>query len=103
MANNFINKKVDITSDATFTLYTVPSATTAIIKSILVSNDSGSLAQIDITLTNASGAVFSIAKGKLVEGPEGQSGEPVEVLTNSLIDSTIFLRINAKLSLAKNI
>ena len=36
----FVSKKVDITTDATFTLYTVPSATTAIIKSILVSDDS---------------------------------------------------------------
>jgi len=88
MANNFINKKVDITSDATFTLYTVPTATTAIIKSILVSNDSGTPTSIDITLTNASDAVFSIAKGKLVEGPDGQSGEPVEVLTNSLVAET---------------
>ena len=88
MSNSFISKKVDITSDATFTLYTVPSATTAIIKSILVSNDSGSSTQLDITLTNSSGAVFSIAKGKLIEGPEGQSGEPVEILSKTLVAET---------------
>ena len=90
MSNSFINKKVDLTSDATVTLYTVPSATTAIIKSILVSNDSGtssleSPTTIDITLTDASDAVFSIAKGKLIEGPDGQSGEPVEILSKTLV------------------
>ena len=85
MSNSFINKKVDLTSDATVTLYTVPSATTAIIKSILVSNDSGNLTTIDITLTDASDAVFSIAKGKLIEGPDGQSGEPVEILSKTLV------------------
>ena len=41
MANSFVNKKVDLTSTAATTLYTVPSASTAVIKSILVSEDSG--------------------------------------------------------------
>ena len=41
MANTFVNKKVDLTSTDATTLYTVPSATTAVIKSILVSEDSG--------------------------------------------------------------
>ncbi len=35
MANVFVNKKVDLTSnDSATTLYTVPSATTAIVKSV---------------------------------------------------------------------
>ena len=34
MANSFVNKKVDLTSTDSTTLYTVPSATTAIVKSI---------------------------------------------------------------------
>jgi hypothetical protein len=86
----FVSKKVDMTSDATFTLYTVPSATTAIIKSILISNDDaeGQQHTINITITNSSNAVFSIAFGKLIEGAQGQSGEPVEVLTNPLIAET---------------
>ena len=41
MANSFVNKKVDLTSTSATTLYTVPSATTGVIKSILVSEDSG--------------------------------------------------------------
>jgi hypothetical protein len=41
MANTFVNKKADLTSTSATTLYTVPTATTAVIKSILVSEDSG--------------------------------------------------------------
>ena len=41
MANAFKNKKVDLTSTSATTLYTVPTATTAVLKSILVSEDSG--------------------------------------------------------------
>ena len=37
MANTFVNKKADLTSTSATTLYTVPSATTAVVKSILVS------------------------------------------------------------------
>ena len=48
MANSFISKKADLTSTDITTLYTVPTATTAIIKSILVSDDSGSGSTITI-------------------------------------------------------
>ena len=41
MANSFVNKKVDLTTTNATTLYTVPSATTSIVKSIIVSEDSG--------------------------------------------------------------
>ena len=43
MANTFVNKKKDLTSNSATTLYTVPTATTAVIKSIIVSEDSGML------------------------------------------------------------
>ena len=39
MANSFVNKKADLTSTSATTLYTVPSFSTAVIKSILVSED----------------------------------------------------------------
>ena len=42
MANTFTNKKADLTTTNLTTVYTVPTATTAIIKSILVSEDAGS-------------------------------------------------------------
>ena len=83
MANVFVNKKVDLTSDATTTLYTVPSATTAIIRSILVSDDSGSGSAITITLTNTSSAVFSIVFQRDITADA--SAGPVEILTNPLI------------------
>ena len=66
MANTFVNKKVDITSTSATTLYTVPSATTAVIKSILVSDDSGSGDTITITLTDTDSAVFSLFNVKAI-------------------------------------
>ena len=43
MANAYVNKKADLTSTSATTLYTVPTATTAVVKSILVSEDSGNV------------------------------------------------------------
>ena len=66
MANTFVNKKVDLTSTSATTLYTVPTATTAVIKSILVSDDSGSGDTITITLTDTDAAVFSLFNVKAI-------------------------------------
>ena len=66
MANAFVNKKVDLTSTSATTLYTVPTATTAVIKSILISEDSGNADSITITLTDADAAVFSLFKTKAI-------------------------------------
>ena len=66
MANTFVNKKVDLTSTSATTLYTVPSATTAVIKSILVSEDSGNADTITVTITDTSDAVFSLFKTKAI-------------------------------------
>ena len=67
------------TTNAT-TLYTVPSATTTIIKSILVSEDSGNADTITVTLTNASSAVFSLFNVKAVG-----ANTTVELLTAPLV------------------
>ena len=66
MANTFVNKKKDLTSTSATTLYTVPTATTAVIKSILVSEDSGNADTITVTLTDTDAAVFSRFKVKAV-------------------------------------
>ena len=66
MANSFVNKKVDLTSTSATTLYTVPSATTAVIKSILVSEDSGNADTITVTITDTASAVFSLFKTKSI-------------------------------------
>ena len=70
MANLFKNAKVDLTTTNATTLYTCPSATTAIVKSILVSEDSNNADTITLTLTNASSAVFSIYKDKAVSAKQ---------------------------------
>ena len=66
MANSFINKKADLTTTSVTTLYTVPSAATSVIKSILVSEDSGNADTITVTITNTSDAVFSLFKTKSI-------------------------------------
>ena len=66
MANTFKNKKVDLTSNSATTLYTVPTATTAVIKSILVSEDSGNADTITVTITDTDEAVFSLFKTKAI-------------------------------------
>ena len=66
LANAFVNKKVDLTSTSVTTLYTVPSATTAVIKSILVSEDSGNADTITVTITDTDDAVFSLFKTKSI-------------------------------------
>ena len=80
MANTFINKKVDLTTTSATTLYTVPSATTCIIKSILVSEDSGNADTITVTITDTAAAVFSLFKTKSIS-----ANATAELLTAPLI------------------
>ena len=80
MANSFVNKKVDLTTTSATTLYTVPDATTAIIKSIIVSEDSGNADTITVTITDAAAAVFSVFKTKAVS-----ANATIELLTASLV------------------
>jgi len=80
MANSFVNKKVDLTSTSATTLYTVPSATTAVIKSILVSEDSGNADTITVTITNTASAVFSLFKTKSIS-----ANATAELLTAPLV------------------
>jgi len=80
MANSFVNKKVDLTSTSVTTLYTVPTATTGVIKSILVSEDSGNADTITITITDTDDAVFSLFKTKSIS-----ANATVELLTGPLV------------------
>ena len=90
MANTFVNKKVDLTTTSVTTLYTVPSASTAIIKSILVSEDSGNADTITITIT-AGSDVFSLFKTKAVG-----ANTTVELLTAPLvIEESEILKVTA--------
>ena len=66
MANTYTNAKVDLTSTSVTTLYTCATGTTAIFKSILVSEDSGNADTITVTLTDTSDNVFSLFKTKAI-------------------------------------
>lgn len=80
MANNFKNAKADLASTDNTTIYTCPTATQTILKSILISNYSGSSDTIDVTLTDSSASVFSLFKAKSVA-----SNTTVELLEQPLI------------------
>ena len=66
MANVYKNSKVDLTTTDITTLYTAPSATTAIVRSVLVSNDSSSESTVTLTITDSASAVFSVYKNESV-------------------------------------
>ena len=80
MANSFVNKKVDLTTTNATTVYTVPTATTAVIKSILISEDSGNADTVTITITDTASAVFSVFKTKAVG-----ANATIELLTEPLV------------------
>ena len=80
MANSFVNKKADLTTTSVTTLYTVPSATTGVIKSILVSEDSGNADTITVTITDTSDNVFSLFKTKSIS-----ANATAELLTAPLV------------------
>ena len=91
MANSFINKKADLTSTDLTTLYTVPTARTAVVKSILVSEDAGSGANITITLEDASSNIFSLFKTKAVD-----TNTTTELLTQPLVmEESEILKVQA--------
>ncbi len=80
MANIYRNAKVDFTTTNNTTVYTSPSNSRAIVKSILVSDDSGSGDSINVTLTDASAAVFSLFKTKTIG-----SNATTELITQPII------------------
>ena len=89
MADTFLLKVADLSDTDVTTIYTCPStddstvppteSTTAIVKSILVSEDSNNADTITITVTRDS-AVFSVYKDKAVTAKQ-----TLELLTNPLV------------------
>ena len=80
MANVFTNAKKDLTTNSVTTVYTVPASTTGIIKSIIVSEDSGNADSITLTLTDASANVFSLFKTKAIS-----ANQTVELLSSPIV------------------
>lgn len=80
MPNSYKNAKIDLTTSGDTVLYTCPQATTALIKSILVSEDSGNADTITVTITDTSAAVFSLFNVKAIS-----ANITVELLTEPLV------------------
>mgnify|MGYP003131976500 FL=1 len=85
MPNTYTNAKKDLTGTSATTLYTAPALTTAIVKSILVSEDSGNADTITLTITDAesSPATFSLFKTKSIS-----ANGTAELLTAPLVMKT---------------
>ena len=90
MANTFVNKKKDLTCTDATTIYTVPSATTAVVKSILVSEDSGNADTITVTITDTDDAVFNLFNVKAISanGTSELLSQPLVVAESEVIKVT---------------
>ena len=80
MANIYKNAKIDLTTTNNTVVYTAPSGSRAIIKSILVSEDSNNADTVTLTITDAADAVFSLFKEKAISAKATN-----ELLTQPLI------------------
>ena len=80
MANIYKNAKEDLTTTDNTVIYTTPSDSRAIIKSILVSEDDVYQHTITFTITNAASAIFNLFKDKAIA-----SKATTELLTHPLI------------------
>ena len=79
MANTYKNVKADLTSTGLVVLLNVPTGSTCILKSILVSEDTGATPTIDITLVESSN-IFSIFKSKALS-----ANQTLELLDKPLV------------------
>ena len=80
MANIYKNDKVSLTNTDLTTLYTVPSNSRAIVKSINVAEDAAGSAVVKVTLTNAAGTAFVVDNDVTLT-----SGQKEQVLSEPLI------------------
>ena len=85
MANTYKNVKADLTSTGLVVLLNVPTGSTCIVKSILVSEDSGNADTITVTITDAesSPSTFSLFKTKAIS-----ANATLELLTAPLVLQT---------------
>jgi len=93
MANIYKNAKIDLTANTVTTLYTVPSNSRAIVKSLLVSSDSGSDTTITVDLFNgppASSSKFTLFNVKAIVANTSEQllTEPLIMLENEVLQVT---------------
>jgi hypothetical protein len=90
MASFYKNAKVDLTTTGITVLYTAPAATTAVFKSIIVSDDSGNTSTITLTLTDSASAVFVIynVKATVANGTVDLLTQPLVVQESEILKVT---------------
>ena len=93
MANIYKNAKLDLTTATATTLYTVPSNSRAIVKSILVCDDTNNGSDITVDLFNGDPATadkFTIFKSKTITGnaTEQLLSEPLIMEENEVLQVT---------------
>ena len=80
MANIYKNEKTSLTTTDLTTLYTVPSNSRAIVKSLLIAEDAGGAAVVKVTLVDAAAAIFVVDNDVTLT-----SGQKEQVLSEPLI------------------
>ena len=80
MANIYKNAKVDLTTTDITSLYSCPSNSRAIVKSILVCNDSADVSTLTLTITDSTTAVFVLFNTNSIS-----PGITSELLNNPII------------------
>ena len=80
MANIYKNEKTSLTNTDLTTLYTVPSNSRAIVKSLLIAEDAAGSAVIKVTLVDASSNIFVVDNQVSLSANEKE-----QVLTEPLI------------------
>jgi hypothetical protein len=94
MANIYLNAKVDLTATTTTRLYTTPSDTRSIVKSILVSDDTNNGSTITVDLYDgdpAGGASkFNLFKTKTISGNSTSQllTEPLILMESEVLEVT---------------
>ena len=93
MANIYRNQKLSLTSTADTVLYTVPSNSRAIVKSLLVSEDTNTATTITVDLFDAdpaTGNKFNLFETQAVAGNETLQllTEPLIMLENEVLQVT---------------
>ena len=93
MANVYLNAKKDLTATTATTLYAVPSDSRAIIKSILVSDDTNSGSTITVDLFSgdpASSPKFNLFKTKTISGNSTSQllTEPLILMESEVLEVT---------------
>ena len=68
MANIYKNEKTSLTNTDLTTLYTVPSNSRAIVKSILIAEDANSTATAEVTLVDSTATPYMVDKDVSLSG-----------------------------------